>query len=131
MCIRDRFDRKGSFTLWQRRVKDILIQQGLARALKGNDSKPEKMTKEEWEDLESKCVSTIRFCFVDNIINNVIDEDSTPTLWEKLEKLYLGKKLNNEVESEAGSIQAENGGWYKSHGTLKCIQRVAGSTWVS
>ena len=40
-----------------------------------------------------KCVSTIRPCIADNIINNVIDEDSAPTLWEKLEKLYLEKSL--------------------------------------
>jgi len=97
--------------------------------LNGNDNKPEKMTK-EWEDLESKCVNTIRLCITDNIINNVIDEDLASTLWEKLEKLSW-KKLNNEVESEAGSIQAEDRGWCKSHGTLKYVQRVAGSTWAS
>jgi len=71
----ERFDRKRSFTLWQQRVKDILIQQGSARALKGKDSKPEKMTEEQWEDLELKCINTIRLYIADNIVNNVIDED--------------------------------------------------------
>jgi len=47
--------------------------------------------------LESKCVSTIRLCIADNIINNVIDEDSTPALWEKLEKLYLEKNLTTKL----------------------------------
>ena len=89
----ERFDGKRSFTLWQRRLKDILVQQGSMRALKGKNSKPEKMTKEEWEDLELECISTIRLCILDNIINNVIDEDSAPALWKKLEKLYLGKSL--------------------------------------
>ena len=51
------------------------------------------MTKKEWKDLESKYVSTIRLCIADNIINNVIDEDSAPALWKKLEKLYLEKSL--------------------------------------
>ena len=92
----ERFDGKGSFTLWQR-VKGILVQQGSMRALKGKDSKPEMMTKEEWEDLESECVSTIRLCIADNTINNVIDEDSAPALWEKLEKLYLGKSLTTKL----------------------------------
>jgi len=111
------FDRKGSFTLWQRRVKDILIQQGLARALKGNDSKPEKMTKEEWEDLELKCASTIRLYIADNIINNVIDEDSTPVLWEKLEKLYLEKssitKLN--LKRDLYRLKMEDGANLMEH----------------
>ena len=47
--------------------------------------------------MESKYISTIRLCNADNIINNVIDEDSAPSLWEKLEKLYLGKILTTKL----------------------------------
>ena len=65
--------------------------------MKGKDSKLEKMTEEEWEDLESKCISTFRLCIIDNIINNFIDEDLTPALWEKLEKLYLEKSLTTKL----------------------------------
>ncbi|KAM0983960.1 hypothetical protein TB1_010843 [Malus domestica] len=85
------FNGKGSFTLWQMRVKDVLTQQGLARALKGKDGKPKEMTDDQWEELESRCVSTIQHCIADNIINNVMDEDYAPALWEKLEKLYIAK----------------------------------------
>ena len=49
----ERFDEKGSFSLWQRRVKDILVQQGSARALKGKNNKPQKMTEKEWDDLNA------------------------------------------------------------------------------
>ena len=55
------------------------------------------MTKEEWKNLESKCVSTIRLCIADNIINNVIDENSALALWKKLEKLYLVKSLTTKL----------------------------------
>ena len=65
--------------------------------MKGKDSKPEKMTEEEWEDFESKCVSTIRLCIADNIINNVIDENSALALWKKREKLYLVKSLTTKL----------------------------------
>ena len=82
----EKFNGKVSFTLWQMRVKDVLTQQGLARALKGKDGKPQEMTDDQWEELEARCVSTIRHCIADNIINNVMDEDSAPALWEKLEK---------------------------------------------
>lgn len=93
----DQFDGKGNFTLWQRRVKDILVQQGLAKPLKGEDGKPEKISDEDWEEMEARCVSTIRLYIADNIINNVNDVDSAPQLWEKLEKLYLGKGLQTKL----------------------------------
>ena len=93
----ERFNGNSSFTLWQRRVKDILVQQGLAKALKGKDAKPETMKDDDWEELMMKCVSTIRLCIADNIINNVMDEDSASALWEKLEKLYLAKSLTNKL----------------------------------
>lgn len=87
------FDGKGSFTLWQRRVKDILVQQGLAKALDANGKG--KMSADDWEQLESKCVSTIRLCIADNIINNVMDEETATGIWKKMEKLYLAKSLTN------------------------------------
>ena len=56
---------------------------------------------DDWEELELKCVSTIRFCIADCIINNVMDEDEdedeASTSWEKLEELYLAKSLTNEL----------------------------------
>uniref|UniRef100_A0A2N9GCQ1 Integrase catalytic domain-containing protein n=1 Tax=Fagus sylvatica TaxID=28930 RepID=A0A2N9GCQ1_FAGSY len=44
-----KFDGTGNFGLWQRRVKDLLVQQGLVKALYGKTKKPEKMTDDEWE----------------------------------------------------------------------------------
>lgn len=93
----DPYDGKGSFTLWQRRVKDILTQQKLARALKGKEGQPTKMSDEDWEDAKSQCMSTIRLCIADNIINNVVDESTPKELWSKLEKLYLGKNLTTKL----------------------------------
>ncbi|PRQ51350.1 putative RNA-directed DNA polymerase [Rosa chinensis] len=93
----EQFDGKGNFTLWQRRVKDILVQQGLAKPLKGKDAKPVKMSDEDWEELESRCVSTIRLYIADNIINNVNNVDSATQLWEKMEKLHLGKGLQTKL----------------------------------
>lgn len=69
----ERFDGKGSFTLWQRRMKGILAQQGLSRVLKGKDGKPEDVKDNEWEDIELKCVSTIHLCLIDSVIFNVME----------------------------------------------------------
>lgn len=91
------YDGKGSFTLWQRRVKDILTQQKLAKALKGKEGKPTKMSDEDWEDAELQCMITIRLCIADNIINNVVDESTPKELWSKLETLHLGKNLTTKL----------------------------------
>lgn len=113
----ERFNGNSSFTLWQRRVKDILVQQGLAKALKGKDAKPETMKDDDWEELMMKCVSTIRLCIADNIINNVMDEDSASALWEKLEKLYLAKSLTNKLhlKRQLYRLKMEEGGSLMEH----------------
>ncbi|GFZ05243.1 zinc-dependent activator protein-1 [Actinidia rufa] len=51
----EQFNGSDNFTLWQRRVNDILVQQGLARVLKGKDTKLETMKDDDWEELELKC----------------------------------------------------------------------------
>ena len=53
-----KIDGKVNFTLWQRRMKDILVQQGLAQVKEKDDL--EKMMDDKWEELKEKCVSTIR-----------------------------------------------------------------------
>lgn len=113
----EKFNGKGSFTLWQMRVKDVLTQQGLARALKGKDGKPQEMTDDQWEELEARCVSTIRHCIADNIINNVMDEDSAPALWEKLEKLYIAKSLTNKLhlKRKLYKLKMDEGGNLMDH----------------
>ncbi|GFS40804.1 wall associated kinase-like 7 [Actinidia rufa] len=113
----ERFNGNSSFTLWQRRVKYILVQQGLAKALKGKDAKPETMKDDDWEELMMKCVSTIRLCIADNIINNVMDGDSASALWEKLEKLYLAKSLTNKLhlKRQLYRLKMEEGGSLMEH----------------
>ena len=115
--VTDRYDGKGSFTLWQTRVKDLLVQQGLARVLKGASGKPEKMSSDDWEDIESKCLSTIRQYIGDNIINNFIEEDTVPKLWEKLEKMYLGKNLTTKLnlKRDLYRLKMEEGGNLMNH----------------
>ncbi|KAI8538560.1 hypothetical protein RHMOL_Rhmol09G0113400 [Rhododendron molle] len=113
----ERFNGSDNFTLWQRRVKDILVQQGLARVLKGKDTKPATMKDDEWEELESRCVSTIRLCIADNTINHVMDEDLASALGEKLEKLYLAKSLTNKshLKRQLYKLKMEEGGNLMEH----------------
>uniref|UniRef100_A0A2N9J0X3 CCHC-type domain-containing protein n=1 Tax=Fagus sylvatica TaxID=28930 RepID=A0A2N9J0X3_FAGSY len=54
-----KFDGTGNFGLWQRRVKDLLVQQGLMKALYEKTKKPEKMTDDEWEELDMKVLRVL------------------------------------------------------------------------
>ena len=92
-----KFDGTGNFGLWQQRVKDLLVQQGLSKALSGASKKPEQMSNDDWEDLQAKAVSTIRLCLADEVMYHVIGDDSPAGVWTKLESRYMSKSLTNKL----------------------------------
>ncbi|GFZ05681.1 hypothetical protein Acr_17g0012530 [Actinidia rufa] len=122
VCARDKFYTCGECVLDEWCIRDWVWDihtQGLAKALKGKDAKSETMKDDDWEELMMKCVSTIRLCITDNIINNVMDEDedSASALWEKLEKLYLAKSLTNKLhlKRQLYRLKMEEGGSLMEH----------------
>ena len=76
-----KFDGSGNFGLWQRSVKDVLVQQGLVKALSGKQL--EGMNATDWKVLETRAASTIRMCLVDEVVYHVMDEESPPAIWLK------------------------------------------------
>ena len=69
----EKFCGKGKFSLWQRRMKDLLIQQGVHKALLGNEKKLEKMKDEECVEMDEKAASTIRLNLDDEVIHNILE----------------------------------------------------------
>jgi hypothetical protein len=104
-----KFDRTSNFGLWQRRVKDLLVQQGLVKALYGKTKKPEKMTGDEWEELNMKAVSTIRLLLADKVMYDVMKERSTAGIWLNLEKRYMSKSLTKKKKKNLHLKQKLNG----------------------
>ena len=92
-----KFNGTGNFGLWQRRVKDLLVQQGLVKALYGKAKKPETMTDDEWKELDIKAVSTIQLCLADKLMYDVMDDVSTAAIWLKMESRYMSKSLTNKL----------------------------------
>ena len=80
-----KFNGDSGFSTWQRRMKDLLIQQGLHKALGGKSKKPESMKLEDWEEMDEKAASAIILHLTDDVVNNIIDEDSACGIWTKLE----------------------------------------------
>jgi hypothetical protein len=93
----DKVSRKRNFEIWKLKMRDLLVQQGLQKALAGKTKKPTYMMNEEWEDLDAKSLSTICLCLVDDVIFNIVGEDTTLGLWSKMEILYMMKILMSRI----------------------------------
>jgi hypothetical protein len=89
----EKFSGKSNFDLWKLKMQDLLVQQGLQKALASKSKKPTTMTEWEWEDLDAKALSTIHLCLADDVLFNIIGEDTTSGLWRKLESVYMIKSL--------------------------------------
>ena len=60
-----------------KRVKNLLVQQDLVKTLYRKTKKPEKMTDDEWEELDMKAVSTIQLVLANEVMYDVMEEKST------------------------------------------------------
>ncbi|KAH0708883.1 hypothetical protein KY284_010310 [Solanum tuberosum] len=47
--------------------------------------------------MDEKAASAIRLHLTDDVVNNIIDEESACDIWTKLENLYMSKTLTNEL----------------------------------
>ena len=90
----NKFDEKNNFSLWQARMKDVLIQQGLIDALLCEE-KPTTIEVQDWRWLQMQTVSTIRMYPIDKVVIHVLSKTSSTVLWSKLEELYMTKSLTN------------------------------------
>ena len=92
-----RFDGIINFGLWQRRMRGVLVQQGLSKALLGIENKPKDMSDEDWKDIDERAMYSIELHISDEIMFNSMEETTAKGLWEKLQSLYLGKNLSNKL----------------------------------
>ncbi|KAL4284128.1 hypothetical protein GQ457_16G027410 [Hibiscus cannabinus] len=99
----EKFNGKIDFGLWQINMKDLLIQSGTHKALKGkptsNDSGKagSSMSDEDWEDLDLRAASSIRLALAKNVLPNVKGISGAKEIWEKLEALYQGKGISSRL----------------------------------
>lgn len=90
-----RFDGTGNFGLWQTRVKDLLAQQGILRAL--DEKKPAKVDDDKWEEMQAQARATIRLCLSDQIMYHVMDENSPKKIWDMLAEKFMSKTLTRKL----------------------------------
>ncbi|KAL4339227.1 hypothetical protein GQ457_08G022280 [Hibiscus cannabinus] len=95
----EKFNGKIDFGLWQINMKDLLIQLETHKALKGKPTNNDygkvcsSMSDEDWENLDLRAASSIRFALAKNVLPNVKGISDAKEIWEKLEALYQGKGI--------------------------------------
>ncbi|KAL0377077.1 UNVERIFIED_CONTAM: hypothetical protein Scaly_0825300 [Sesamum calycinum] len=85
------FDEKTDFSIWQQKLKGILIQQKVFKAIDGkyaeNVSDDKKLENDEY------AYSSIILNLSDTVIRKVGKQNSAKELWNKLEELYTETSL--------------------------------------
>jgi len=90
-------DRNTRFPLWQVKMRDILIQMDLHKALLGFEKMPASWDEEEKEMKDLKALSQIRLHLSNDVLQDVLKEKTAAALWLKLEQLLMTKSLPNKL----------------------------------
>lgn len=112
-----KFDGKNDFSLWRVKMRALLVQQGLLKALKGSNALPTNLSDEEKEDLLERAHSAIQLSLSDEVLCEVADETTAYGLWLKLESLYITKSLTNRLylKQRLYTLRMSEGTPIKSH----------------
>ncbi|KAL3514411.1 hypothetical protein ACH5RR_027128 [Cinchona calisaya] len=93
----EKFDRSANFGVWQLKMESILVQDGVDIALQGKENKPEKMSDEDFANLDKKAKSGIVLNLSDEVLWEVASETTAKGMWEKLKALYMKKTVVNRL----------------------------------
>lgn len=91
-----RFNGKGDFVLWRRRMYVVLVQQKVGKALGGLKCLPESLFENEKFKMIELAFSTVTLHLGDKFLCEV-SETTANRLWKKLETLYITKSLSDKM----------------------------------
>jgi hypothetical protein len=93
----EKFSGKNNFELWKLKMHELLLQQGVLKALLGKENHPVTIKDDDWYELDARARSAIRMCLADNVLFNIVSEKTTTGLWTKLESQYMTKSLMRKI----------------------------------
>ncbi|KAF7811757.1 Retrovirus-related Pol polyprotein from transposon TNT 1-94 [Senna tora] len=93
----EKFNDNNDFSLWRVKMRALLVQQGLLKALEGKEALSTELSNQEKDDLLERALSTILLSLADDVLREVADEKSAAGLWLKLGTLYMTKSLTNQL----------------------------------
>nr|CAI44659.1 OSJNBa0061C06.9 [Oryza sativa Japonica Group] len=89
-------DRDTRFSLWQVKMRAVLAQQDLDDALSGFDKRTQDWSKDE-KKRDCKAMSYIHVHLSNNILQEVLKEETAAGLWLKLEQICMTKDLTSKM----------------------------------
>lgn len=93
----EKFSGKSDFGLWSIKMRAIIVQQGLVKALKKKEKMSTTLTEKERIEMMEKAQSAIILCLGDKVLREVSKETTAAGMWLKLESLYMAKSLANRL----------------------------------
>ncbi|KAL2242583.1 UNVERIFIED_CONTAM: Retrovirus-related Pol polyprotein from transposon TNT 1-94 [Sesamum indicum] len=89
------FDGKSDFAIWQQKMKGVLIQQKVFKAIDGNYA--ETVSEEKKQENDEFAYSSIILNLSDTVLRKVGKQESSKALWYKLEEIYTETSLPNKL----------------------------------
>ncbi|KAL5763988.1 hypothetical protein ACOSP7_016342 [Xanthoceras sorbifolium] len=113
----EKFDCNMSFTMWQVKMRAILIHNGLHQALLGKDKLPSTMDEAKKQEMDDKALASIQLCLSNEVLREVMQEKTAKDLWDKLESLYVTKNLTTKLVAKHRlyTLSMAEGASIKSH----------------
>lgn len=93
----DKFDGKGDFNMWRKKMKAVLVHQKCAKALETDKEWLSMVTDSQKQEVLETAFSLLILNLADNVLRQVDEEDTAAKVWLKLESLYMNKSLSNKI----------------------------------
>lgn len=92
----EKFDGLKNFSLWMRRINNLLVQDGLEETL--SPERPFDISPDEWDYMQRQAITMIELHLADNVLIQVMGEASTAyEVWATLKQLYMTKSVSNQI----------------------------------
>ena len=93
----EKFNGSNDFTLWKVKMRALLVQQGCAFALEGEDKFPKDTEEDVKKQIMAKAHSVILLSVNDEVLWEVVDQTTASGLWDKLCEKYKNNSLTNRL----------------------------------
>ena len=93
----EKFSGKNNFELQKLKIHDLLMQQGVVKALLGKTKQFASITDDDWDEMDARELSVIRLCLANDVVFNIVSQKTIVSLWTKLESLYMMKSLTRRI----------------------------------
>ena len=68
----EKFSGKNNFEIWKLKMHDLLMQEGMVKALLGKAKQPMTITDDDWDEMDARALSAICLCLDDDVLFNIV-----------------------------------------------------------